>query len=248
MDNARTFGQQATLYAQARPHYPAELFNWIASNSPALKNVWDVGTGNGQAAMSLTQHFETVYASDPDPSQIKNNKNHSQITYDVSDSSNSNLRKNSVDAITVATALHWFDFETFWNEVDRVSRPNAFFVAWTYHIMQCDQSLRTHLIDPILEIVEPYWSYGNRLSWRGYPADEVKMPFKQVSMPEFSCHLLWRPYQVANFAKSWSAHKKARDAGFAKTLEDIELKALKKLGDETRQVTLPIHGIAAHIS
>ena len=33
MDNARTFGAQAQTYASARPHYPPELYDWIASQS-----------------------------------------------------------------------------------------------------------------------------------------------------------------------------------------------------------------------
>ena len=66
MDNARTFGAQAQTYASARPHYPPELYDWIASQSPALDKVWDVGTGSGQAAVSLAERFSQVYATDID--------------------------------------------------------------------------------------------------------------------------------------------------------------------------------------
>jgi len=248
MDNSVTFGQQAALYAQTRPYYPEELFQWIASNAPANKKVWDVGTGNGQAAIALVEHFKKVHASDPDTRQISHAKAHEHIKYDVSDSSNSSLEADSVDAITVATALHWFDFDTFWDEVTRVSKPDALFVAWTYHRIQCDEQVRSLLINPVLEIINPYWSYGNELSWRGYPAQEIKIPFAEITMPEFTCQLNWTPNQVSGFVKSWSAHKKARDAGFSRSLQEIETNALEKLGTDAKAINLPIVGIAARVN
>ena len=60
MANALSFGQQARIYAKGRPQYPAALYDWIALNSPGQNMVWDVGTGSGQAALSLADRFEPV--------------------------------------------------------------------------------------------------------------------------------------------------------------------------------------------
>lgn len=51
---ANLFIKQAKQYAVARPSYPPELFRYIASKTPRHDLVWDVGTGTGQAASSVS--------------------------------------------------------------------------------------------------------------------------------------------------------------------------------------------------
>ena len=54
---AELFIKQAENYADGRPCYPQELFEFIASKTPSHDLAWDVGTGNGQAARSVSFHF-----------------------------------------------------------------------------------------------------------------------------------------------------------------------------------------------
>lgn len=51
---AEFFVKQAEVYAEGRPNYPAELFEFIASKTPSHDVAWDVGTGSGQAARSVS--------------------------------------------------------------------------------------------------------------------------------------------------------------------------------------------------
>jgi len=51
---AELFVEQAKQYAETRPSYPQELFESIASKTPSRDLVWDVGTGSGQAARSVS--------------------------------------------------------------------------------------------------------------------------------------------------------------------------------------------------
>ncbi len=247
MDNATSFGTQASTYAAARPHYPEELFDWIVSQAPGTEQVWDVGTGSGQAALSLANRFERVHATDIDAAQIEHAANHDCIDYRTAPAHKSGLQDNSVDAITVATALHWFDYRLFWPEVERVAKNDAIFCGWTYHRVQADRDVRMHLMDPILEVIEPYWSDGNRLSWSGYTKENVSIPFDIIKTPKFLCRLNWTPGQLAAFAMSWSAHKRARLDGHEKALADIERKALSILGEEPRDFIMPLHVITARI-
>lgn len=247
MENAITFGAQAEAYSAARPQYPDELFDWIASNAPGRDRVWDVGTGSGQAALSLAGRFDHVHATDIDAAQLGAAAVHPGISFHQSPAHISKLQDASADAITAATALHWFDFKAFWPEVQRAAKPGALFCAWTYHRIQADAEIREMLVDPVLEIIDPYWAEGNRISWRGYEQRDVAMPFERLTPPKFVCTLKWAPRQIAAFAASWSAHKKARSDGHEGRLEDIESAALSKLGDEPRIVRLPLHVIAARV-
>jgi len=247
MENATTFGAQASTYAAARPNYPDELFDWITSQSPTTQLAWDVGTGSGQAALSLAKRFSKIHASDIDSAQINHASPHTNIQYSQNPAHKSGLRPNTADAITVATALHWFDHGLFWQEVRRVAKPEAVFCAWTYHRAEADSEIQNTFLDPILSILAPYWSDGNRLSWRGYTKEELQMPFEVLQPPNFTCKLHWTPTQIAAFARSWSAHKKARADGHSETLLNLERKALEKFDDSPRPFTLPLNILAARI-
>jgi hypothetical protein len=52
---ANLFLKQAKQYVATRPVYPPELFDFIASKTPRRDMAWDVGTGNGQAAASVSR-------------------------------------------------------------------------------------------------------------------------------------------------------------------------------------------------
>ena len=247
MDNAITFGAQARTYASARPHYPLELFDWISSQAHARDKVWDVGTGSGQAAVSLADIFSQVHATDIDGEQIAHAAQHPRVQYTQAEAHQSGLPLSSVDAVTVATALHWFDHKLFWQEVQRAAKPGALFCAWTYHRCYTDTDVHEHLINPILEIIEPYWAEGNRLSWRGYSPDELAMPFDVIDMPELKCHLSWTPPQIAALIISWSAHKRARMGGHKDRLAQIKKDALLKLGTMPRPLVLPLNTLAGRI-
>jgi hypothetical protein len=54
---AELFVKQGKEYADARPSYPPQLFQFIASKTPSHNRVWDVATGSGQAAKSVRPHI-----------------------------------------------------------------------------------------------------------------------------------------------------------------------------------------------
>ena len=247
MDNATTFGGHADAYLSSRPTYPSELFDWIAEQAPGHLMAWEVGTGSGQAALQLAERFSRVHATDIDQAQIEQAPRHPKVEFKKAPAHTSHLSEGAVDAITVATALHWFDHDKFWKEVHRVARSGAIFCAWTYHAVQTPQDVRHALIAPLSDILEPYWSEGNRLSWRGYSKLELAMPFGEVESPDFACRLEWKPAQIAAFVRSWSAHRKACLDGHSQTLAAIEVEGLAKLEDKPWEFILPLHCLAARI-
>ena len=54
---AELFIKQAKQYAETRPNYPEELFKFITSKTTNHDLAWDVGTGSGQAAASVSLQF-----------------------------------------------------------------------------------------------------------------------------------------------------------------------------------------------
>jgi len=248
MINATSFGKQAATYAKGRPGYPAALYQWIADNSPARKCVWDIGTGSGQAARALTDYFETVCATDISAEQIAAAAAHPQISYHATPAQNSGLKDGSVDCMTTATALHWFADEAFWTEVKRVAVDDAFFCAWTYQLPLCEPEIHGQFLDPLFDLIDPYWAKGNRICMAGYTAENLNCPLPAIDAPPFDAGGFWTARQLVNFAESWSAHFRAREDGLAETLHSLSTKFLTDRGDRAIDFRLPISVLAARIS
>ena len=102
------YSPYAKEYAQSRLRYPAELFKYLASLVDRRDLAWDCATGNGQAVLELVKHFDRVIATDISTEQIKQATLHPQVEYRVARSEQSGLVENSVDLVTVASAIHWF--------------------------------------------------------------------------------------------------------------------------------------------
>ncbi len=253
MTNAATFGQQAETYAAARPGYPDALYDWILAKAPGRDLVWDAGTGSGQAARSLVQRFARVHATDNSAAMLKQAQAHPSIAYHVADARASGLPDGCADAVCAATAVHWFAGEAFWAEVARVMRPDGLFCAWTYQLPRIETaSGRSGSADDflprVLELIDPYWAEGNRICQAGYSADNLHCPFTPVPTPDFSERTEWRAEQLAGFARSWSAHLRARQDGLETALDALEAAFLAVHGGGTVDVVLPISAYAARVS
>ena len=66
-------------YEAFRPTYPETLFAYLASLVPSHDLAWDCATGNGQAALGLTPHFDAVVATDASPQQIAQARPHPKV-------------------------------------------------------------------------------------------------------------------------------------------------------------------------
>src|SRR4051812_360024 len=117
------FSGHAGCYEAYRPTYPESLFAHLASIAPGQTMAWDCATGNGQAALSLARHFRTIVATDSSRKQLGQARRQDAIVYAAAHAERSPLPRGSVDLVTVAQALHWFDLPRFYAEVGRVCRP-----------------------------------------------------------------------------------------------------------------------------
>ncbi|MEO8198972.1 MAG: class I SAM-dependent methyltransferase [Gemmatimonadota bacterium] len=205
------FSSVANQYADFRPHYPPELFAWLATLPDRRSLAWDVGTGNGQAAVSLAPYFERVIATDPSALQIAAATTHPLVDYRVGTGESSGLASASVDIVTIAQALHWFDLDAFFVEAKRVMSAGAVLAAWTYGIIQCDDPEIDRVLHAFyIERTGPWWPPNRRLVETGYRT--IPFPFIGVLAPSFRMRAEWRLSDLLGYVGTWSAVTRIQEA------------------------------------
>ena len=211
MSNAGLFASVAREYANFRPGYPPELFAWLARAAPARGAVWDCGCGSGQASLALAEHFGHVFATDVSAEQIAAARPHARVRYSVAPAEKSGLASQSVDLVTVAQALHWFDVETFYIEARRVARTDALLAVWNYPRPEfIDSALDRIFLDFYRDVVGAYWPAERRHIEANYKT--LPFPFEELPHPSFGLMLDWNFEQVLGYVSSWSATTRYRQA------------------------------------
>jgi hypothetical protein len=235
------FSRQSNIYARHRPHYPAELFAWLASLTPAHDLAWDCGTGNGQAAIALAEQYDAVVATDASAEQISNAFQHPRISYRVSLAQESGLNARSVDLITAATAAHWFDLDAFYEEVRRVAKQDCIIALWTIYLNTISNE-----VDPIVkrfndDILGDYWSDRIQLPRNLYRT--IPFPFDEIDTPAFFATAEWRLNDLTGFLESWSAVQKYRQVHGEDPIDLIRDELSTAWGDpaQPREVKWPLY-------
>ncbi len=234
------FSKQADTYATFRPESPDELYDFLLKDIGEFESAWDVGTGNGQVAGKLAEYFKTVYATDISQKQLDNAVQKPNIIYRLERAEQTSLPDNSVDLITVAQAIHWFDFEAFYKEVNRVAKPGALIAAWTYTLLQIDEGPTDELINNIYtNILGPYWDKERKIVDEQYQT--IPFPFEELACPVFYNKVSWSIEQLIGYLNTWSSagHFKAKEGYSPITLIEAELRQLWKEG-EIKEVIFPI--------
>lgn len=233
------FSGHARGYAEHRPSYPPELFAWLASVAPGHELAWDCATGNGQAAAGLVPHFARVVASDASAAQIANRREHPAIAWLVALAEASALRPGSCDLVTVAQSVHWFDFERFYAEVRRVTRPGGVLAVWTYTKFRVDPAVDA-LIDPFYsQVVGPYWPPE-----RQYVDDQyrtIPFPLAQIPAPPIELTTEWSLSQVLQYLGTWSAVQRFRKERRSDPVAELAPALALCWGPSPRTVQWPVH-------
>jgi SAM-dependent methyltransferase len=205
------FNQVAGDYASYRPHYPEALFHWLASVVPGRALAWDAGTGSGQSAVALARSFSRVIASDLSAGQIENAQAHQGVEYRVAPADRCETPDASVDLVTVAQALHWFDVERFFAEVERILVHRGVIAAWTYGVVQADKSGPDRVLHEFYyDEIGPWWPENRRLVEEGYRS--IPFPFTPLAAPPFEMKVCWNIPELAGYVGTWSAVGRFRQA------------------------------------
>ena len=196
------FSQQAQQYAQFRPVYPDEFYAFLFSLVTNFDTAWDAGTGNGQAARVLATRFKKVLATDISAKQLDNATPTENIVYAVGAETTS-LASHSVDLITVAQAIHWFNMPIFFNEVKRVAKPGAILAVWGYGLLQVNPSIDQRISNFYKKVIGPYWDPERKLIDDHYRT--IPFPFQELEVPSFSFSFQWSLLQLEGYLNTWSA-------------------------------------------
>ena len=113
----------AERYVQFRPDYPTALFNDIYKQVDSFELAWDCGCGNGQTALALAKKFNKVIAADISAAQIAKANPQNNIEYHVESYDTTKIKYNSINLLTVSQAMHWFEPDAFYANVQRVLVP-----------------------------------------------------------------------------------------------------------------------------
>jgi ubiquinone/menaquinone biosynthesis C-methylase UbiE len=198
------FSEQSKLYAQFRPTYPQELFDYILKFVEERKTAWDCATGNGQAATVLAEYFEKVEASDISEAQINNAVRSENIEYHICPAETTPFPGNSFDLITVAQAYHWLNWKEFYKEATRVGKPNAIVAIWTYStLFSNDEKLNVLIQHFYRDITGPYWDKERKYVDEEYST--VDFDFEELPSQKFQTIVKWNKEQLKGFFQSWSA-------------------------------------------
>ena len=214
------FSSGSADYAAFRPSYPPALFVWLATLCARHELAWDCATGSGQAALELARHFKQVVATDASAQQIAAAQRGAGVEYRVAMAEASGLDDGSVDLITVAQAVHWFELERFYPEVGRVLHRGGVIALWGYGRLilpgEADQALEHFYAHTI----GPYWPAERALVDDGYRS--LAFPFEGISAPQFAIEVSWNLPRLLAYLSTWSAVKRYRAATGTNPLTALE--------------------------
>lgn len=236
------FSQRAALYAVYRPHYPESLFAYLAGLTGDHALALDCGTGNGQAAVALAEHFARVVATDPSSAQLANATPRVNVEYRVAASDESGLSSRSVDLVTAAQALHWFNVTAFFVEAKRVLKDDGAIAVWGYGDPILDSGPLQTLLHTFNRVkLEPYWSAERQLLLDGYRT--IDFPFAELSPPTFELRARWTLEELAGYLRTWSATASYVERNNVDPVSELERSLAIEWGDAElrREIRWPLH-------
>lgn len=131
MDNKKIYSSKAQKYAKYRWDYSSRAIQMIFDITNISKDsfVADIGAGTG----ILTKHFlgkvKCVFAVESNTEMLEIAKrslgHYSSFTAIIGSAEAASLSDSSIDLITVAQAIHWFDREPTKNTFLRIMKPGG---------------------------------------------------------------------------------------------------------------------------
>ncbi len=158
----RSFGRIAGSYARARSGYPDEAIAWVSDRLElAAADVLDLGAGTGKLTRQLLPFAGRVVAVEPlEEMRREFRRELPDVPLLEGEAEQFPLPDETVHAVTVGQAFHWFDAAAALAEIARVLRPRGgLALLWNAHL---DDEVGT-LLGELLERLRPP---GESPDWR----------------------------------------------------------------------------------
>jgi len=230
------FSSNPEQYARYRPTYPDALFEYVLSLCTRKEHAWDCGTGNGQVAQVLAAYFNGVQATDISRGQLNAAPQHVAITYSVQPAEETNFPDAHFDLITVAQAVHWFDFDRFYAEVNRTLRSDGVLVILGYGLPSITLQVDAVIANFYHHVIGPYWDPERHYIDEHYRT--IPFPFKEIETPQFAQELEWELEQLLGYLRTWSVVKHYIQKHGVDPVSDLASELHEAWGNAQRQTVV----------
>ncbi len=227
------FSGHADAYVQHRPRYPDELFAWLASVSREHSLAWDAGTGNGQVAVALADHFERVIATDASGEQLAQAMTHDLVEYRNEPVDRASLLDASVDLVTAGAAAHWFELDGFYREVRRVAKKGALIALFSYGPRDIADAIDPVVHDFQENVLRGYWP--ERIQYVHDRYATLPFPFDEIEAPRFAIGAEWNLRELMAFLETWSASQRYFQERGTHATDAIAADLARSWGDPDRR-------------
>ncbi|SKB81632.1 Methyltransferase domain-containing protein [Salegentibacter holothuriorum] len=199
------FSSHSSSYAKYRPTYPQALYHFLKEKLDKTEMAWDCGTGNGQVAGELAEFFKEVQATDISRQQLDNAIKKPNIHYSFQAAEKTTFTDNSFDLITVAQAIHWFDFKSFYKEVNRVLKPNGIISVLGYSLFKSNFETNKVIYKLYHDIIGTFWDEERRYLEEHYQT--IPFPFQEINSAVFEQEYTWSFEHLMGYLNTWSGVK-----------------------------------------
>ncbi len=173
-DPLNRFNGLAATYANYRPNYPSLALAHITQRQSWPLVIADIGCGTGILSRALAESGCTVIGIDPNNSMLDEARKivHPHVDYRLGQAEKTGLDSESVNAVVVAQAFHWFQPHLALAEFYRILRNNSWVtLLWN----------EVDLTDPFSA---EYWTVMQRFSTA---PEVVHTPHSQTGLALLQC-------------------------------------------------------------
>jgi ubiquinone/menaquinone biosynthesis C-methylase UbiE len=147
----------ADLYERARPDYPREAVGWLTEELDLCegRTVLDLGAGTGKLTRQLVETGARAIAVEPgDAMRAELVRAVPGVEALRGSAEDIPLRDDSIDAVTVGQAFHWFRHEEALPEIHRVMRPGGG-IALIWNSRDQEAPLQREINELLASLVSP---------------------------------------------------------------------------------------------
>ena len=162
--------------------------------------------------------FNRVIATDASENQIANAQQHERVEYRVAPAENSGIGSETIDLVTVAQALHWFELDLFYAEAQRVLKPEGVLAASAYNLLHIEPAIDEVVNRYYYQVVGLFWPPERKLVEQ---FADLPFPFHQTDPPKFEMTASWDLDHLVGYLRTWSSTQRFIAAKGVDPLEEI---------------------------